>query len=78
MENSAIDLSLVKREPGLEDMYSSDPVIFDGMIGLGEDFNDSFHSSVVRHNLDTLWNVYITQFSLLNMCNINCSIFQEE
>ena len=63
MENSAIDLSLVKREPGLEDMYSSDPVIFDGMMGLGEDFNDSFHSSVVRHNLVTLRNIYLLNSS---------------
>lgn len=46
MENPAIDLSLIKREPGLDDMYSSDPVIFDGMMGLGEDLNDSFNSSV--------------------------------
>ena len=54
MDHSSVDLNLVKREPGLDDMYSSDPVIFDGMMGLGEDFNDSFHSSMVGDNLDTL------------------------
>ncbi|XP_078359167.1 cyclic AMP-responsive element-binding protein 3-like protein 1 isoform X2 [Oculina patagonica] len=43
MEHSSLDLSIVKKEPGFEEPFSSDSGIFDNM--MSDDFHDtSFHS----------------------------------
>lgn len=45
MEHSSLDLSIVKKEPGFDEPFSSDSGLFDNM--MSEDFHDtSFHSMV--------------------------------
>ena len=45
MEHSSLDLSIVKKEPGFEEPFSSDSGIFDNM--MSDDFQDTnFHSMV--------------------------------
>lgn len=45
MEHSSLDLSIVKKEPGFEEPFSSDSGIFDNM--MSDDFHDTnFHSMV--------------------------------
>lgn len=45
MEHSSLDLSIVKKEPGLDEPFSSDSGLFDNM--MSDDFHDtSFHSMV--------------------------------
>lgn len=52
MEHSSLDLSIVKKEPGFDEPFSSEHGIFDNM--MSDDFHDtSFHSVVSADSIHT-------------------------